>query len=73
MSLTNNLNQNSFLTPSIELAVENLLPGAEIQPPVGYRHDHLPAHNLALEVGVAVVLAGAVVAVAGDRRVGGQP
>jgi hypothetical protein len=36
------------------------------------RHDDLTAHNLSLQMGVAVVLAGAVVAIAADGLVGGQ-
>jgi DNA repair protein RadC len=56
----------------VELPVKDLLPGAKVEPPVGDRHDDLAAHNLPLEMGIPVVLAGAVVAVAADRLVGGQ-
>ena len=51
----------------IELAVKDLLPGAKIQLAVGDRRHHLASHDGALEVGIAVVLAGVVVLVAADR------
>ena len=65
--LANDLNQHSFRSASVELAVKNLLPGAEIELPVGNGDDNLPAHDLPFVMGVAVVLAGAVVVV-GLRR-----
>src|SRR5262245_57608847 len=67
-SLPDDLDEHPLGAVAVELAVEDLLPGAEVELPPGDRHDDLPAHDLALEVGVGVVLAGAVVAVAG--RVG---
>jgi len=50
--------------PPVKLAVEYLLPRAKVQAAVGDRYDDFAAHDLPLEVGVVVVLGGAVVAVA---------
>jgi tyrosine-protein phosphatase SIW14 len=66
---SDDLDKDPFLTPSVELAVEDLLPGAEVQLAVGNSHDDLPAHDLALQVGVGVVLAGVVVPISADRFV----
>jgi len=52
-----------FGTAPIELAVEDLLPGPEVQTALGHRHDHLVVDEQVLEVGVPVVLAGGVVAI----------
>src|SRR5437867_1286118 len=71
-SLADDLDEHALLAPPVELAVENLLPRPEIELPLRHRHDHLPSHDLALEVRVGVVLAGLVVAVLGDGRVGRQ-
>jgi hypothetical protein len=71
-SFSDNLDQHPLPAPSIELAVKDLLPGAEIEATIGDRHHHFSPHDLPLEVCVAVVLAGAVVPVAPDRLVGGQ-
>ena len=60
---SNNFYHNSFFSTPVELCIENLLPGSEIQPALGYRHHHLVVHQDALQVGVPVILACAVVAV----------
>src|SRR3954471_9776868 len=62
-SFPDDLHEDALRPPSIELPVEDLLPRPEIELAVGDRHDHFPAHDLALEVGVGVVLARAVVVV----------
>src|SRR5579864_5549753 len=62
-SLPNNLDQNSLRPVAVEFAVEDLLPGAEIELAFGDRHHHFTPHDLALQVGVGIVLAGAVVVV----------
>ena len=54
---------------AVELAVEDLLPRAEVEPALGDGDHDLAAHDLALQVGVGVVLAGPVVAVRGVRLV----
>ena len=56
--------------PAVELAVEDLLPGPEVEPALGHRDDHLVVDEQVLEVRVAVVLAAAVVAIV--ARVGQQ-
>src|SRR5882762_8259775 len=72
-SLPDDLDQHPLRAPSVELAVEDLLPGSEIQLPAGDRDHDLAPHDLALVVGVGVVLAGAIVPVAfGARIVRGQ-
>lgn len=60
-SLTYNLHEYSLASTPIELTVENLLPRPKIQLALGNRHDHLAPHQLALDMGVAIVLSGFVV------------
>ncbi len=69
-SIPDQLDQNSFSTTSIELAIKNLLPGPKVESTVGDGHDHFTAHHLAFEVGVTIVLAGLIVAVATEGSVG---
>jgi len=71
-SLPDNLHQRPFLAAAIELAVKNLLPGAEIELSVGNGNHHLASHDLAFHVGVGVVLAGTVVQILRDGFVRGQ-
>ena len=71
-SFPDDLHQSPFTAPAVELPVEDLLPGAEIEPSPRHGHDDLSPHDLTLQVGIAVVLARPVVPVAGDRLVGGQ-
>ena len=59
-----------FGPASVELAVEDLLPRAEVQPRVGDRHDHLVVDEQILQMRVAVVLAAPMVAVV--TRIGQQ-
>jgi hypothetical protein len=66
------LTSTRFRPAAVELAVEDLFPGAEVELAVGDGHDDLPAHHLPLHVGVGVVLAGAVVGVALGRSVEGS-
>ena len=54
-SLPNDLHQHPLPPPPIELAVEDLLPGAEVEAVVGDRHDHLAAHDLPLHMRIGVV------------------
>jgi hypothetical protein len=56
---------------AVEFAVEDLFPGAEVEFSAGNGDDRFPAHDLPLQVGVGVDFAG-VVAVGGDRFVGGE-
>ncbi len=66
--LADHFDQNPLVAASVELAVEYLLPGAEVELPIGDRDDDFPPHHLPLQVGVGVVLACAVVPV--NRWVG---
>ena len=69
--LPNDLDQHPLAPAAVELAVEDLLPRAEVELALGDGHDDLAAHDLPLQVGVGVVLAGAVVVVVLRRRVAG--
>ena len=67
-------NDDAFRPLPVELGVINLLPGAEIQLPVGHRNDDLVMHEQALQVGIAVGFAGAMVPVIlAERRQFLQP
>jgi hypothetical protein len=61
--LPDDLDQHALGASTVELAVEDLLPGAEVEFPLGDRHNDLSAHHLPLHVSISVVLAGAVVPV----------
>src|SRR6185369_7112168 len=67
--LANDLDEHALLAASIEFAVENLLPGTEIEFAVGDRHDNFASHHLAFDVGIGIVFAGVVVAVLFGGRV----
>src|SRR5262249_47558919 len=58
------LDQAALGPAPIELAVEDLLPRAEIELALGDRHHHFAAHDLSLVVGVGVILARPIVLVA---------
>jgi hypothetical protein len=68
----NDLHQHVLAPYPVELAIEDLLPGTEIQPAVRHRYHHLAPHHLTLEVGICVVLAGSVVPVLTRRLVRGE-
>src|SRR6185437_5706835 len=53
---------------TVKLRIVDLLPGTEVEFPLGDGHDHLVVHQQALEMGVAVGFAGAVVLVVGAER-----
>ena len=63
MLFPDHLDQHPLRPVAVELAVEDLLPRAEVELALGDRDDDLAAHDLPLQVGVGVVLAGAVVVV----------
>src|SRR5579862_7174909 len=71
-SLPNHLNHHPLRSPPVELPIKNLFPRTEIEPPGGDCYDDLATHDLPLHVGVGVVLAGAVVAIALRRRMEGS-
>ena len=62
-SLADDLDDEPLVAPAVELRVEDLLPGTEVEAPLRHRHDRLVVHEQVLQVSVAVVLAAPVVAV----------
>ena len=56
VSLADDLDQNALSPPSVELAVEDPLPRAEVERSPSHRYDDLPPHHLAFEVRVSVIL-----------------
>jgi hypothetical protein len=67
--LSDDFHQHALPAPSVELAVENLFPRAEVQFAFGDRDDDFPAHDLTFEMGVSVVFASTVVSIRGSRLV----
>src|SRR5581483_4565966 len=70
--LADHLDQHALSPAAVELAVEDLLPRAEVELAARDRDDDLAPHDLPLQVGVGVVLAGVVVAVLLGRSVRGE-
>ena len=70
-SFPNNLHQHPLPSLTVELAVEDLFPGAKVETAAGYSGYYLTAHDAAFQVGVGVDFAG-VVMVGSDRLVGGK-
>src|SRR5918992_3748824 len=66
------LDDQPLVPPPVELAIEDRLPGTEIEPPARYGQDDLMVDEQVLEVRVAVVLAPAVVAVVAGIRTQGR-
>jgi hypothetical protein len=69
--LPNHLDQYPLSSPPIELAVEDLLPRAEVEAAVRDRYYDLAAHDLAFQVRVGVVFSRSVVPVVADGLVWG--
>ena len=67
--LADNLYQNAFSAAAVKFAVEDLFPWAEIEFAFGDGDDDFAAHDLALQVGVGVIFAGAIVPVGAGRLV----
>ena len=57
MLLADDLDEDALLAPAVELAVEDLLPGPEVQLSRGHRNHHFTAHDLTLNMRVGIVLA----------------
>src|SRR5215213_6693195 len=66
--LAKHLDDHSLRPAAVELAVEDLLPGPEVEAALRDRDDHLMVHEQVLQVRVAVVLAAAVMAVVARVR-----
>jgi hypothetical protein len=60
----NNLHQHSLRPPSVEFAVEDLLPRAEIELTARNGDYHFAAHDLPFQMRIGVVFARAVVMIA---------
>src|SRR5208337_2242647 len=70
--LADYFDEHPLAPASIEFAVEDLLPGAEVKFAPGYCNHHFTAHNLAFHVSVCIVFAAVVVAVLAYRLVRGE-
>src|SRR5207244_11028846 len=68
--LAEHLDDQALAAPTVELTVEHLLPGTEVEPAVRHRDDHLMVDEQILQVRVAVVLPPGVVAIV--ARIGQQ-
>src|SRR5215467_3582843 len=71
-SFTHNFYENALFTTAVEFAVEYLLPGAKVQPPCANRDHDFPAHYLPFNVGIRIVLTGAIVQVICGRLMRGK-
>ncbi len=60
---SDDFNQDPFGPTTIELTIENLFPGSEVQSAFGNGHDHFSPHDLSFVMGVAVIFAGSVMVV----------
>ena len=58
-----NLDEHPFFSLAVKLTVENLLPGTKMEPSFCDGNNHLPTHDLALVMGIAVILSGSVMLV----------
>jgi hypothetical protein len=63
MLLSYHFDHDPFVSPSVELGVEDALPGTQVESAIGDRQHDLVVDEQRLEVGVPVVLARAMVAV----------
>src|SRR5262245_30329372 len=64
--VTNPLHEHTFPTASVEFAVKDLLPRVEVEFAPGDGDDNLASHDLAFEIRIGVVFAGAIVMI--ERR-----
>src|SRR5690242_13772738 len=71
--LTDNLDQDTLPSASIELSIEDLFPRSEIQFALRHSHDHLAPHDLTFHMRVGIVFPCVVVTVLVDRFVGCEP
>ena len=66
------LYEHALFASAIELAVKDLFPGAKIKRSLGDGADYLTSHDLAFQVGVAIILAGTIMSVVVDWFMGGK-
>ena len=62
-SFPDDFDEDAFSAHPVELTVVDLFPGSEVQFTFGDSNDDFASHDLAFEVGISVVLTGAVVVV----------
>ena len=62
--LSDDLHQHAFAAAAIEFSIEDLLPRTKVQASVGDCDDHFATHQLPLDMRVAVIFAGFVMAIA---------
>src|SRR5690349_7892510 len=67
--LADDLHEHALASISVKFAVKDLLPRTEIELAVGDRDHDFASHNAALQVGIGVVFARAIVLVSRDRLV----
>jgi len=60
---SHHFNEHSFVALAVEFGVENLLPGAEVEFPVGDRNNDFVVNQQRFEMSVSVVFAGLVMLV----------
>jgi len=72
-SFSNDFDQDALAPPAIEFAVKDLLPRAKVQLAIRDGDDHFAPHDLTFEVGIAVIFACTVVAIAAERLVRSKP
>jgi hypothetical protein len=56
-SFSDDFYEHPLAPAAVELTLKDLFPGTEVKPASGHGYHHLAAHDLALQVGVGVVLA----------------
>lgn len=61
--VANNFHENAFLAATVELTIEDPLPGAKVEHAIGNSDDELSTHHLSLHVSVRIVLARPIVVV----------
>ncbi len=49
-------NQDAFASPSVKFPVKDLLPGTKIELSIGDGDDDLAPHDLAFDMGIAIIL-----------------
>ncbi len=59
--LADDFDQNAFFSAAVELAVENLFPGPEVELAIRDSNDDLSPHHLPLDMRVRIVLPGVIV------------
>ena len=72
LSLPNDLDQDPLPASTLELPIEESLPQTKVDTTIGDRNHHFTPHNVALQVGVAIILACPVVRLLAGGRMRSQ-